>query len=142
MHLEHEIMIDAPVSTVWKLTEDVESWPASTPTMTSIKRLETGPLHVGSQALVKQPGQRATVWTVGAIDPPNTFSWSAKVFGMTMTGSHHLAAVGDRCRNTLSIDIAGRGSGLFGRVIGKKILASITTENEGFKRAAEAVDAV
>ena len=66
MKLENVMHIGAPVEVVWALTEDVEAWPDVTPTMTSVERLEDGPLAVGSQASIKRPGQGARVWTVTA----------------------------------------------------------------------------
>lgn len=137
-HIEHELVIDAPVTAVWKLTEEVEGWPATTPTITSVERLDSGQMRVGSSARVKQPGQRATVWTVSTFRPNEEFAWGTKAFGVRMVGTHRLTPVGDdRCRNTLTLDLSGRGAAIIGRLVGKKILAAITTENQGFKRAAE-----
>ena len=139
-HLENELVIDAPVAAVWQLTEDVEGWPTTTPTITSLERLDSGPIRIGSTARVKQPGQRAAVWTVSTFRPLEEFAWGAKVFGVQMVGTHRLTPVGDdRCRNTLSIDMSGRGAQLLGRLAGKRILAAIVTENQGFKAAAEAL---
>ncbi|MET3986874.1 SRPBCC family protein [Streptomyces sp. PvR034] len=43
-----EILIDAPLSTVWKLQTDVEGWPAWQPPVTAAERLDHGPLRKGS----------------------------------------------------------------------------------------------
>lgn len=137
MRIEHELFIDAPVDTVWRLTTDVEAWPEMSKTMTSVRRIDEGPLTVGSRARVKQPGQRETTWTVTELDPPTTFAWTARVFGVDMVGSHHLAADGAGCRNRLAVELAGRRGRVLGRLIGGQIRRSITTENEGFKRHAE-----
>lgn len=133
-----EILIQAPVSTVWQLTIDVESWPRLTPTtMTSVERLDDGPLRVGSTAKVKQPGQKATVWTVQELVPEQRFVWSAVVYGVTMTARHELSAEGGGCRNRLSIEMSGRGAGVLRALIGRKIGSVIRTENRCFE--AEAV---
>jgi len=55
MRFENTIEIDAPADRVWALTTDVESWPAITPTMTKVERLDNGPFHATSTARVKQP---------------------------------------------------------------------------------------
>src|SRR5215213_5897034 len=78
MHLEHRLEIDTPASVVWDLTVDVERWPETTPTMTSVERLDDGPLGVGSQARIKQPAQRPTVWTVTRFEPGRHFAWATK----------------------------------------------------------------
>ncbi|MGW7316908.1 SRPBCC family protein [Streptomyces sp. NPDC054865] len=54
-----EILIDAPLRTVWKLQTDVERWPAWQAPVTTAERLDHGPLRRGS----------AFRWTVPV--PPN-----------------------------------------------------------------------
>ncbi len=137
MRIEHEIEINAPVARVWGLTIDVESWPEMSPTMESVKRLDTGPLSVGSQALIQQPGQRATVWTVTRLDHEKSFVWSTRSLGMTMTGIHRLRPVGRSTVNTLVVEIEGGLAPMIGRLLRRPILGAISAENEGFKKAAE-----
>ena len=139
MLIEHELTIEAPATVVWSLTEDVEGWPSLTPTVTHVERLDDGPLRVGSRARVKQPAQRPTVWTVTRLEPGERFEWEAKVMGVHMVGRHQIEAHGPACTNNLQIEMTGRGAGLMGRLVGKRIRQAIATENEGFKRAAEAV---
>lgn len=134
-----ELLIQAPVATVWRLTTDVESWPRLTPTtMTSVERLDAGPLRVGSTARVKQPGQRPTVWTVQELEPERRFVWSATVYGVTMTARHELSEEGNGTRNRLSIEMTGRGAGLLRALVGRKIAQVIATENRCFAAEAEA----
>jgi uncharacterized membrane protein len=137
MQLASELTIAAPVERVWDLTEDVESWPSITPTMTSVERLDDGPLRVGSRARVRQPRQRPTVWTVTVVEPGSQFVWETRVLGLRMIGAHRLQPVATGCRNTLTIDLEGPGAGLMGRLLGGPIQRAISTENEGFRRAAE-----
>jgi uncharacterized membrane protein len=144
MIIQHDLEIEAPVDVVWNLTANVEGWPAITPTMTSIERLDDGPLGVGSRALVKQPAQRATVWTVTQFEQNRLFEWEAKVFGVRMVGRHTITSIDSAptrpiTRNTLQIEMTGRGAGVLGRLSGGRIRKAIATENEGFKRAAETV---
>ncbi|WP_327130554.1 SRPBCC family protein [Streptomyces sp. NBC_01343] len=42
------ILVDAPLSTVWKLQTDVERWPTWQAPVTSAERLDHGPLRPGS----------------------------------------------------------------------------------------------
>jgi len=133
------VTIEAPVEVVWRLTADVEGWPAITPTMTRVARLDAGPLRVGSRARVKQPRQPEAVWTVTQLDDGRLFSWQTTRMGVTMVGSHLLEEAGDSCRNTLTLDLAGPGSGLFGRLFGRVISTTIETENAGFRARAQQI---
>jgi len=139
MHIEHTIDIDAPVSAVWQLNTDVAAWPSLTTTVTSVERLDEGSMRVGSQARIKQPGQRAVVWTVSAFQPQELFQWGTTSMGMRMVATHRVEPTGRGCRNTLSIDLAGPTAQLLGWLIRKRILATIATENAGFKRVAETI---
>ncbi|HMQ25668.1 MAG TPA: SRPBCC family protein [Acidimicrobiales bacterium] len=138
MRLEHELLINAPVDTVWALTLDVERWPESTPTITEVVRLDDGPLTIGSQARIKQPGQGPRVWTVSRLEAPHEFEWGTSLGTVRMRGGHHLAAEGDGCRNRLTLELEGVGSRLLGLVAGRAMRNAIARENEGFKATAEA----
>ena len=139
MRWEDTVTIEAPADVVWDLTLDVTNWPNITPTMTSVERLDGGPLHVGSSARVKQPRQTAAVWTVTRLEQGHEFTWQTRRMGMTMTGSHVVEQVGDHCRNTLSLDVEGPGSVLFGRIFGRTVASAIATENAGFRAKAESL---
>ena len=138
MAITNELIIDAPVERVWALTADVESWPATTPTMTSVERLDDGPIRVGSRARIKQPRQPSRVWTVTSLEPGSLFAWETRILGVRMIGSHRLGDAGDgRCRNTLGVELIGRFAGLIETLSRRQLLAAITTENQGFRQAAE-----
>jgi hypothetical protein len=89
MRIKHSIEIAAPVARVWKLTLDVEKWPDLTPTITRIEWLSEPPVRVGCQARIKQPGQRAKIWTVTEFEPERCFTWATRSLGLR----------GERCRN-------------------------------------------
>ncbi|MHC4973100.1 MAG: SRPBCC family protein [Planctomycetota bacterium] len=137
MRIKHSIEIAAPVARVWKLTLDVEKWPDLTPTITRIEWLSEPPVRVGCQARIKQPGQRAKIWTVTEFEPERCFTWATRSLGLTMTGSHRLAASDAGTTNLLSIDLEGPLAPLVGALFRRPILKAIATENEGFKAAAE-----
>lgn len=137
MRIEHSLEIAAPVARVWELTLDVEAWPDLTPTITRVEWLGDPPIAVGSQARIKQPAQRAKVWTVTALEPERRFAWATRSLGLTMTGTHDLAASNAGTINTLSIDLEGPLARLVGTLFRRAIRKAITTENEGFKAAAE-----
>ncbi|WP_256107479.1 SRPBCC family protein [Streptomyces sp. ODS05-4] len=57
-----ETVIDAPLSTVWKLQTDVARWPSWQPPVASAERLDHGPLRAGS----------AFRWTIPVPSTPST----------------------------------------------------------------------
>jgi uncharacterized membrane protein len=138
MRWENTATIGAPVAAVWNLTVDVTNLPAITPTITRVVRLDDGPLRVGSRTRLKQPGQTTAVWTVTRIEPEREFTWQTKRMGLSIIGSHLLAPAADGCRNTLVVEVRGRGARLFGRLFGRMLASAIATENESFRRHAEA----
>ena len=138
MEIVDELIIDAPLAAVWALTIDVVSWPTVTPTVTSVERLDDGPISVGSRARLKQPRQMPAIWTVTRCEAESLFEWSTRTLGMTMVGSHRLSAVdGDRCRNVLTLSATGVPATLFGWALKGQLHTAIATENASFKRRAE-----
>ncbi len=141
MAIRDDLHIEAPVERVWALTIDVERWPELTPTVTSVERLDEGPIGLGSQARIIQPKQRPAVWTVTRFEPPSAFEWETTAMGVTMVGTHHLIPDGDGCRNVLGLEVRGRGAGLVRALVGRRIQQAIETENRGFQAAADAATA-
>ena len=90
---------------------------------------------------MKQPGQTAAVWTVTTLSPTTEFTWETRRMGLRMTGRHLLAPAGDGTRNTLSIEVTGRGAGLFAVFFGGLIARVIKQENEAFQQAASKISA-
>ncbi|MGY6502560.1 MAG: SRPBCC family protein [Acidimicrobiales bacterium] len=141
MEITSTTHIAAPIDRVWALTIDVERLPDHTPTITSVERLDQGPLALGSRARVKQPGQRPTVWTVTELEPTTRFAWSTKVATVTMAGIHDLRPAEDGTANTLSIEFSGFGSRLMSLLAGRIVRRAIETENDGLRAAAEQTEA-
>jgi uncharacterized protein YndB with AHSA1/START domain len=138
MHWENTLEIDTPVETLWAATLDVEALPAISPTtMTAVERLTAGELAPGSRVRIKQPGQPARVWTVRTVEAPRRFVWETRVGLATMVATHELSATGTGSSNTLRLDLTGPGSGLVGRLVGRRLAEVLATENAGFKRVTE-----
>jgi len=138
MNVQHVLEIEAPIERLWGLTLAIEDWPTVTPTVTSVERLDAGPLRVGSRARLKQPGLPVRVWTVTALEPPRRFAWSTRLLGVTMTGVHELVATDVGTRNVLRVELEGWTSPLVGLVLRFPIARAIARENEAFKAAASA----
>jgi uncharacterized membrane protein len=137
MRWERTVLIEAPADRVWRLTLDIMNWPSFMPTVRRVERLDQGPIRVGSSARIKQPGQTPAVWTVTKLEPGREFTWQTRRLGTTMTGSHVVEAVGDTCRCTLAIDVAGPFSGPFGAMFGGLFRKALDAESAAFKAKAE-----
>jgi uncharacterized membrane protein len=138
MTFEHSETINADIEHVWELTVDVEAWPAITPTtITSVTRLDDGPLRVGSTARIKQPWARQKVWTVTAVEPTNRFAWQTRVLGATLTATHTLTSPQPHTTNSLRIDLEGPLARMVAFVAGRQMRRVLATENRCFREAAE-----
>lgn len=136
MRVEHRIEIEAPPSIVFALNTDIERWPSLTPTVTSVDRLDDGPLRVGSRARIKQPGQRPTIWTVDSLEPDTRFVWSATTMGLRMVATHVIEQTPTGVTNTLCLDLLGPMASLLGPLFRRKTAAVLATENDGFRKEA------
>ncbi|MEV6848155.1 SRPBCC family protein [Actinoplanes sp. NPDC051411] len=138
MRYEETTLIDAPVELIWRLTTDIDDWPAFMPTVQRLDRLDDGPVRVGSTARLKQPGQTPAVWTVTRLDPMREFTWETQRLGIRMTGRHLLEPSGTGTRNTLVLETAGPAAGVFSALFGTLMRKSLHQEAAAFARQATA----
>ncbi|MYX15723.1 polyketide cyclase /reductase [Streptomyces sp. SID8374] len=85
-----EVVIDAPLSTVWKLQTDVERWPAWQAHVTGVGRLDHGPFRPGSAfrwttPIPPNPATPATsldiTSTVKQLKPDSCIRWTGPAVG-------------------------------------------------------------
>jgi uncharacterized membrane protein len=137
-HFDFTVEIIAPSERVWAVLMDVERWPEWTPSVTSAKRLEEGPLAVGSRTRIVQPKLMPAVWRVTQLDESTgIFTWVTGKPGIHVTATHKLGRVGDESRMTLSL----RYSGFLGPLIAWQLKDLnwdyLTKESHGLKRHCE-----
>jgi uncharacterized protein YndB with AHSA1/START domain len=132
------IDIAAPPERVWRAVADVEDWPRWTASMSDIKRLDGGPLRVGSRARIKQPGYPVLVWEVTELDEGTSFTWVTHTPGVDAIAAHLISATADGSRLTLSVTWTGVFGGLAGALAGKRTRKSLTLDANGHKACAEA----
>ena len=99
--------IAAPPERVWNIVADVERWPEWTPSVTSVKRYDTGPLAIGSRARIHQPKLRPADWEVTVLEPGRGFDWVTRSPGLTAIGRHWIEPVPDGSRVTIAIELTG-----------------------------------
>lgn len=133
------VEVEASLEDVWAVLLDVERWPEWTSSMSEVKRLDSGPLAVGSRVRIRQQRLPPTVWKVTSLDPTQGFAWKAVAPGVRTVGDHRLASVGPgRVAVTLGIRRAGPLAPLVDRVFRGLTRRYVTMEAEGLKRRCEA----
>jgi uncharacterized membrane protein len=131
------VNIDAPPEKVFAVLCDVERWPEWTSTMTSVRRLESGPFAIGSTARVCQPRLRPAVWQVTDLGLQRNFTWITRSLGLSMSASHVIEPRGAGCRVVLSLQLSGFIAPLISRLYGSLMERYITTESHGLKQRSE-----
>jgi len=137
MRNETTVDVSASREAVWKVLVDVEVLPELTASMSSVQKLDPGPLRVGMRVRIRQPKLPTTVWTVTEVAENERFAWVAKGPGLRTTGVHEVLTVDGTTRLHLAIEQAGPLAGLVGRLIGNLTDRYIALEAAGIKRRAE-----
>jgi uncharacterized membrane protein len=140
--MEHHVTtgVDAPPAVVWRLFVDVERWPAMTESISSVRRVDSGPLRVGSEAIVRQPRLPRARWRVTEIAPGRSFLWQTSFPGVTSVGGHTVDADGQGSVVTLTLRVHGKLARPVYALTRARSRRYLAMEAAGFKRAAEAQD--
>lgn len=133
----HEIEIDASPELVWSVTQDLERWPEWTPTVTSVTRLDSGPVRLGSIARLKQPLQPASDWEVTEFIPGRQFAWMTHRLGLRMTGRHEIFPERAGTRNVLTVEAEGVFAMLLWPFLRLATRQALVKENRGLKTQCE-----
>jgi uncharacterized membrane protein len=139
MRFEATIDVAAPADRVFDVYSDVERWPDWTKSVTSVERLDQGPLHVGSRARIKQPRLPVAVWEVTDVAPGQSFTWIARGPGIVATGRHVVTPTsreGD-VKVTASLEQAGPLGTLIGLLTKRLTDRYLQTEVRGLKARCE-----
>ena len=130
--------IHAPPERVWAVMSDVERWPEWTPTVTSIERLEPGPLAVGSRTLIRQPKLPPARWQLTELEEGAFFAWVTRSPGVRVTAFHRVEATGGGSRATLSLQFSGLLGPLVARMTRNLNERYLALEVKGLKERSEA----
>jgi hypothetical protein len=136
-----EIAVDiaAPPDAVWSVMSDVERWHEWTPSVRSIRRLDDGPLRVGSRALIRQPRFPPAMWTVIAIEPGRSFLWKSGLPGMWVHAHHAVTPHNGGTRARLQLHFEGALARLLGHATRRINNEYLGLEARGLKRRSEAL---
>jgi uncharacterized membrane protein len=138
--MEHRVTttVGAPPEELWRLFTDLERWPELTRSMREVHRLDSGPLHVGSEADVRQPGLPKSRWRVTDLDPGRSFTWETSAPGVTTSADHIVRADGQGSEITIALRQHGPLAALTVALTRRRVRRYVSMEAEGFRRAAEA----
>ena len=139
MRFEASIEVAAPAQRVFDVYADVEHWPDWTKSVTSVERLDQGPLRVGSRARIRQPRLPVAVWEVTDFVPGESFTWIARGPGLLTTGRHVVIPSGGagHAKVTASLEQAGLLGPLVGLLTKRLTDRYLQTEVSGLKARCE-----
>jgi Polyketide cyclase / dehydrase and lipid transport len=133
------IDIDAPPDVVWPVMADGERWPEWTASVTSVRRLDKGPLRIGSRALIRQPRFPPAVWTVTALGPGRRFVRKPGMPGMWVYGDHSVEPTARGTRATLRLSYDGALARFMGRLTRGITNRYLDMEASGLKNRSEEI---
>jgi len=136
-NFEIKVDIAAPADRVWNVMIDVERWHEWTRSITSIKKLQPGPLAVGGRAHVRQPKLLPATWTVTQLVQGRNFIWETRSPGLRVIGDHVVEPRDGGSHVTLSVRFEGLIGGLVGSILKKQNDQYLRLEAEGLKRRTE-----
>jgi uncharacterized membrane protein len=129
--------IAAPPQRVWDVMSDLTRWHEWTPSVTSIKRLDEGPLAVGSRAWIRQPKFPPALWRVTAIEPGTSFTWTSTAPGLRVVAQHAVQPRDGGSRATLSLEYDGPFGGILASLTKNITSRYLAMEAAGLKARSE-----
>ena len=108
--------VQASPERLWAVLSDPEAWPAWTASVTSVRRLDAGPLRPGSRVLIRQPRLPPALWTVSDLVEGERFTWTAAGPGVRTRASHSVTPSGRGSRVTLAVEPDGAVGRLVARL--------------------------
>ncbi len=138
---QFKVVVDiaAPPERVWPVIRDVERWHEWTASITRIKRLDQGPLRVGSKAIVQQPKLPTNTFEVTKLEENRGFTWETKSPGLRGAGQHWIEERdrGRASRVTLGVDFSGPLAPIVALFYGGLTQRYIEMEAAGLKERTE-----
>lgn len=138
--MERNITVDiaAPSEQVWEVLSHVERWPDWTPTVTLVRRLDDGPLRMGSRVRISQPRLPETEYVVTEFTAGRSFTWVATVPGVLTTARHVSEPLpGGGTRVLLSVSQGGWLGAVMGRFYRGLTDRYLANEANGLKARCE-----
>ena len=136
--IQATIDIQAPPDRIWTALSEIEHWSEWTPTVRSIRRLDAGPLAVGTRAIVRQPKLLPARWQVTEIEEGRGFTWITGGPGVLVTARHYVGGGACSSRVTLSLHFSGPLGAIVALLTRGLNARYLALEAQGLKKHVEA----
>jgi hypothetical protein len=117
--------------------KDVEKWHEWTPSIVSVRRLDSGAFRVGSRARVKQPKFLPALWEVTQLTEGRYFTWVTRSPGVRASGEHTVEPTASGSRATLAVTYDGMLGALAAKLLAKLTDRYLYMEAAGLKQRSE-----
>ncbi len=132
--------VEAGTWRTWEVLSDVERWPEWTASMQSVKRLDGGPLGVGSRVRIQQPRMMPGVWMVTAWNPGEGFVWESNFWGAHAVAEHWIKRSSAGSEVVLRVTLNGLLASLLRPMIEPMSIRYMQMEMAGLKKSVESSD--
>lgn len=142
MQFDHDVIIEAPLPTVWRVYSDIERWPDWTASIRTVRYLDGGEIELGTHVKIEQPKLPKAEWEITSVEPGRAWTWVAKAPGIRTTATHRLIEHGDgatQVRTTIAQD--GPLGAVLGRIYARLTRSYLAMEAAGLKARSEAAAA-
>jgi ligand-binding SRPBCC domain-containing protein len=138
MIVDSSVEISASAPMVWDVFVDVDRWSEWTASIQRIEPLDGPAIEVGKRFKIKQPGLPNLVWTVSAVDPGVSWTWSQRSPGGMTIAAHEVVPQGaGRTLATQRIEQRGPIGTLVGMLMQRRTKAFLDLEAKGLKARSE-----
>jgi len=120
---EHTLETVAPAEAIWRRWTQVERWPEDDPSVLSAHL--DGPLALGATGSVQPRRSRSSRLTVTALEPLRRCTTAAPLPVGRLNFEHTLEPMADGVRCTHRVRLPGPLAPLFGRLIGRQLVAGL-----------------
>lgn len=131
------IEIDAEPSKVFSVLSNLENWNLWTKSISKISFLENSKFFVGGKVEIIQPKMPSAIWVITEINENQSFTWTTKKLGVTITGEHALINRNQKTFVEIRIKYDGFLASFLYKIGGKLTTEYLTLEINGLKKECE-----